>query len=208
MNTKSESEKCDIKQVPLSELQQQYIKHVETGAIFHVLQDTKKERNVFLRSKNSYKGLDKIKLQQGIVDGKWSTPNEHELRKHIELENAYYQELTYRLLKRVMFTQLLLELDNELMKDYSDDKYMHGLLTRCEKQFERLVKEEYPKLYAINKEMMMNFLNCIDEVVGKMAKLQVHEFVIVNKLIDDFLADPEAHTPETIELDKIDAHAE
>lgn len=208
MNTESKSENSSTNKVSAEELAKQYIKNTATGALYHVLQDKKSINNLHLRSKNRYESCNKLKLEQGIVDGKWITPNVHEIKKHIEEENAYFEALTYRLVKRIMFTQLLLELDDELVKDYSDDKYVSGLLKRCEKEFLRLVLETYPKMYSIDKQMLISFMNNIDSFVGKIAKLQVHEFVIANKMIDDYLADPNTHTPEIIQLDKIDADAE
>lgn len=183
-----------------------YIKHVETGAIFQMRSYEKDEKKLYLRAKNSYQVFTQQHIKQGIVNGVWREPNEHELRKHIEEENKYFEEYSYRLIKRVIYTQLLLELDSDLMQDHADDKDMRKLLERCETRFERLVKDHFARLYHTDKDYLTNFMNGIDNVVSKMAKVGVHEFLIIDRMMDDYLADPAKYTPDHIEMVKIDGH--
>lgn len=200
-NRKSESSGTNV---PIKDLLQMYIKHVPTGAIFQTLQDTKNEDKLFLRSKNSHKSFTHQQIQQGVVDGRWTTPNEHELRKHIREENDHMEKYTHRLVKRIIYTQLMMELDSELIEDHADDKNIRSLLERSEKHFERLVKENFNRLYNVDKEYLTNFMNGINNVVSNMAKIDVHQFLAVDKLLSDFIANPDEFTPETIELIKID----
>lgn len=194
--------------VPLSELKKQYIKHVQTGAIFQTRKHDKDDKKLYLRCKNSFSVFTIQQITQGIVNGVWVEPNEHELRKHIAEENKYFEEYSYRLIKRVIYTQLLLEVDSDLIQDHSDDKDMRKLLERCETRFERLIKEHFTRLYHTDKDYLTNFMNGIDSVVTKMAKVGVHEFLIIDKMMDEYLADPAKHTPEVIEMVKIDGHIE
>lgn len=190
--------------VPTQEQLKHYIKHVKTGAIFQMRSYEKDDKKLYLRSRNSYQVFAQQHIKQGIVSGIWKEPNEHELRKHIEEENKYFEEYSYRLIKRVIYTQLLLEVDSDLMQDHADDKDMRKLLERCETRFDRLVKDHFTRLYHTDKDYLTNFMNGIDSVVSKMAKAGVHEFLIIDKMMDEYLADPAKYTPDVIEMVKID----
>lgn len=202
-NTSTASEGSNT-EVPITELIKQYVKH-PNGAIFHVLTHPKKIGYVYLNAKNGYQEFPLADIRNGFVSGAWLHVNEHELRKHLKMEKLYQEQFTYRLVKRILLTQLLLELDDELKADFENDKYIHGLLERCEKQFERLVTEQYTKFYEIDKQMVQNFLKHIEDFVGKAAKLGVHEFYHVVQMMDLYLADPEKFQSELVYLEKIDA---
>ena len=197
------SESSDTKTLT-KEVLESYTKHVKTGAIFQVLTDPNKEGKLLLRAKNSQKVFTHLQLQQGIVNGTWTKVNEHEVRQFIEKENKHMEELNNKLVKRVILSQLLLELDDELKEDYSDDKYIHGLLERCDKAFERLIREAYKRMYDIDKTFLINLLKNVDGAVDKISKVEVQNFIPLNNLLEDFSKNPEKYIPKAVEMTILD----
>lgn len=181
----------------------QYIKNVSSGFIYHVLPVEKDKSSVYLRTKNSYTKFKFLDIKQGIVKGIWSDPNEHEIRDFQERDKLYFQEFTFKLIKRIMYTQLLLELDDDLKEDFSDDKYMQNILEKSEKQFIRVVKETYPRMYAIDKNTLNTFMRSMEEFISKISKVLPHEFLFMNVAIDRYLENPELFTPENVEIVKV-----
>lgn len=187
----------------LEELAKSYIKH-DNGAIFQVLPHEKDFTKVWLRYRNKYEKFEYKSIRQGLVDGRWREVNVHELRKHLEAEQEYFSELNEKLVKRVILTQVLMELDDDLKKDFVDDKYMRNVLDKSEKQFSRLVEGAYDRMYKIDKTMLQNFMNQIDSLTSKCAKVPLQEFYFLNEFIDLYLADPKKYHTDTVLLDKID----
>lgn len=181
----------------------EYVKH-PNGAIFHVLQHGKKNGKVLLHSKNSYKEFDYMTIKNGLVNGSWLPINQHELKKHLKSEELYRELLTKKLVKRILFSQLLMELDDSLKEDFEDDKYVRGILERSEKQFERLVMEQYDKFYKIDKQMVLNFLKHIETFANKAINLGVEDFYQVNEMLDLYLSNPEKYHSDVVLLEKID----
>ena len=189
--------------VSIEEQLSQYVKH-SNGAIFRVLAHEKKIGKVLLYSKNKHEEYDFLKLRNGLVDGSWKTINEHELRKHIKSEEEYQQQLSFKLVKRILFTQLLMEVDDELTNDFENDKYIRGILEKSEKQFIRLISEQYNKFYQIDKQAVHNFLKHIEGVISKVAKVNIESFYDLDKHIEKFILNPEAYKSEVVEFEKID----
>lgn len=205
MNNISESTNdSSTEQLPLSKILEQYIKY-PNGAIFQVMAHPKKVGKVLLYSKNKYLEIDFLKVKNGLVKKEYFPINEHEYRKHVKEEELYQQEFSYRLVKRILYTQLLIELDDELKQDFSDDKYVLGLLERCEKQFERLVKEQFARFYNIDKQITNNFLKQIELFVSKVSKVRIDTFFDLNEMMDQYLADPNKFKLDVVYLDKVDA---
>ena len=184
-----------------AEMAKSYIKH-SNGSLFQVLTSKDNPGKVRLRTRNKYEEFSETSIKQGIVDGRWTYPNEHEVKKHIEAEEKYLTELTHRLVKRVLMTQLLMELDDDLKKDYADDKYMRSILDRSEKAFFRLTEGAYGKMYNIDKTMLQNFMKHIDTFTSKCAKVPLHEFYHLNDMMEKYLANPEAYQAEKIILEE------
>lgn len=187
----------------IEEQLREYVKH-PNGAIFRILAHPRKLGKVYLQSKNSYKEFDFLAIKNGLVAGDWLAINQHELKKHLKSEELYREQLTRKLIKRVLFTQLLMELDDSLKEDYENDNYVRGILERYEKVFERLVTEQYAKFYSIDKQMVLNFLKHIETFVEKAINLGIEDFYQVNEMLDLYLSNPEKYHSDVVMLEKID----
>lgn len=187
----------------IEEQLREYVKH-PNGAIFRVLAHPRKVGKVYLQSKNNYKEFDYLAIKKGLVAGDWLPINQHELKKHLKSEELYREQLTRKLVKRVLFTQLQMELDDSLKEDYENDNYVRGILERSEKLFSRLVTEQYAKFYNIDKQMVLNFLKHIETFVDKAINLGVEDFYQVNEMLDLYLANPEKYRSDVVMLEKID----
>lgn len=200
-NTKIESK--DLSTKVQEQSKQQYIKNVASGIIYHVVADLKNNKNVLLRKGNTFTKLLFLEIKTGIVNGRWKEPNEHEIKAFVKADNEYFQALNYKLVQRILLTQILLELGDDLRQDFMDDKYIHGLLEKCEKQFTRLIKENNARMYAIDKEMLLTLFNSVERVAKKLALRAPHEFMFFEKAIDMCIENPEQFTPENIEFVKL-----
>lgn len=180
-----------------------YIKH-KNGAIFQVLENERVPGQVFLRAKNTYTKKPLLELRQGLVNGTWFPINEHEWKRWVKKDNEYIEQLTHKKVKRIILAQLLLELDEELVKDNADDKRFRAVLERSNKETERIASKMYDKLYEANKETLQNLANFIDELTTKMGKFKVEEFPYILNMVDKYLEDPEKCQKENLYFTKVD----
>lgn len=201
--TTESSTKESTNALSIEEQLRQYVKH-PNGAIFRVLAHPRKVGKVYLQSKNNYKEFDFLAIKNGLVSGDWLAINQHELKNHLKSEELYREQLTRKLIKRILFTQLLMELDDSLKEDYENDNYVRGILERSEKVFERLVTEQYAKFYSIDKQMVLNFLKHIETFVGKAINLGIEDFYQVNDMLDLYFSNPEKYRSDVVMLEKID----
>jgi|GEM_PF-3280006 len=181
-----------------------YVKNVQTGIVYHLLMHSKQPNTCFLRTGNHHEKFLLSTIQNGLVSGKWADPNEHEIKAFEKKDLAYFQELTYKLINRVLYAQLLLEIDDDLKKDFMDDNYMRGIIERSEKQCTRLITENMAKMYGANKEALFTFLNTIERVTKKLSTRLPHEFLFFEKAIDKCIENPEAFMPDNVEMVKLD----
>ncbi|MBS3914830.1 MAG: hypothetical protein KG003_10035 [Bacteroidetes bacterium] len=187
----------------LEELSKEYVKH-PNGAIFHVLAHPRKAGKVYLHAKNRYQEYDYAKLRTGLVKGDWHSINIHELKKHLNSEEKFNTKLAQLLVKRTILCQIMLELDDELKEYYADDNYLKGILQRSEKVFERIAKEEYTKLYNVNKEVLNTFFDSLNSFVGKASKLGVYDFVHADSMLELYLSNPEKYQADFVEIEKVE----
>lgn len=207
--TKDRSKDSSIKtMVPdnmksLEELAKEYVKH-PNGAIFHVLAHPRKVGKVYLHAKNRYQEYDYAKLKTGLVKGDWHSINIHELKKHLNSEEEFNTKLAHLLVKRTILCQIMLELDDELKEFYADDNYLRGILQRSEKVFERIAKDEYTKLYNVNKDVLNTFLNSLNSFATQASKLGVYDFVHANSMLELYLSNPEKYQSDTVVIDTVE----
>lgn len=191
--------KPDIK---LKQILDNYIKHKD-GAIFQVLEKKDDPNTVFLRTKNKYIKKKLIDLRQGIVDGTWMEVNEHEWKKWVAKDNTHMEELSQKLVKRIVLAQLLLELDEELKQDYEEKKYFRGLLEKSNKEAERITCEQFDKLYSVDKDILQNIMSKVDDITTVLAKAKITDYVQIEVLLKKYFADPEKYQTDKIELTKV-----
>jgi hypothetical protein len=181
----------------------QYIKTKE-GYIYHVLGHDSKPNEVMLRTGNSYIKKSFLSIKQGLADGKYSAINIHELNKWKKEDRIYLDMLNLKMFKRIVLSQLLMELDDELIEHYQDNKYFRSLLDRTNKETERLVSKQYNDLYNYDKEILHNLMNEVDNLTSKCAKVDIQDFPHLNIYLDKYLDDPKKHQSEKIQFTRID----
>lgn len=191
------------KEISMSDILAQYIKH-KNGSIFHMLEHKTDPSAVWLRSKNNYTKKRRLEIKQGIVNGTWLLINEHEWKRWVKEDNSYIEKFTQKLVKRTILTQLLIELDDELIADHEDIPQFRKLLERSNKEAERIAVKNYDRLYAIDKTILQNLMNTIDGITDKMSGLDVADFIYLDKAVKEFIENPEKFREEEVELIKIE----
>ena len=190
------------KQFTIEQLLDQHIKH-KNGTIFQVLMHDKNEDICFLRRGNKYIKKKKLELHQGLVSGEWLAINEHELGRFTNEDEIKIQWLTMKLVKRIILAQTLIEGDDELIPEYSDDKYFRGLLEKSNKECERIASKQYDKIYGADNTTSQNLMNAIDRVTTKLSSLNVDDYPYFENLLDKYLSNKEEYQKEVVYFDKI-----
>lgn len=194
--------KQDPSKLPSQKVLETFVKS-NTGTIYQVIPHKTKKDVVLLRINNSYIEKPFKKVKQEIVDGKWSAINQHEYREWIKKDHEYMVDLSERLVKRVMFSQLLLELDDTFERDFQDNKYFKNVLEKSKKQCERLITSQYDRLYDTDKTYVTNFMNGIDGFMTKCAALGIDDFIHLNILMDKYVKNPEEYQEDMVELKQL-----
>lgn len=175
----------------------------KSGTIYQIILHQSKPDKILLRIRNDYKESSLKSIKQGLVDGKFFEVNEHEKKAWIEKDTKYMDSLTKKIVKRIIISQLLIELDEELIEDFESDKRMRSVLTRSTKECERVTVKKYDKLYKTNKTFLTNFINEVDKFTTTCSNFDIHEFIFLNKMVKDYMDNPDKFQPETVQLTKI-----
>ena len=198
--TKENTDASNIKPV----VKRVYVKNAETGYLYELLVHKKDPNYCFLRSGNRHEKFKITTINQGLVSGKWVDPNQHEIKTFEQKEEQYAFELRCRLVNRVLYCQILLEIDDELKKDFHQDAYLRGILDKSEKQLTRVINENMTRMYSANKDVLFTFLESIQRVGKKLSSRLPHEFMFFEKAIDMCIENPEAFMPDNVEMVKLD----
>lgn len=177
----------------------------KSGTIYQVIPHNTKKGVVLLRNKNKYIEKTLVELKQEIVNRNWFSINEHEYRKWAEEDNKHMMLLSHKLVKRILLTQLLIELDDELESDFNNDKYMRNVIEKSKKQCERLVVAQYNKIYETDKTYVTNFMNSIDDFATTCAQFKIEDFLHINTLIRRYNENPEQYQDKMIAFTKLDS---
>jgi hypothetical protein len=191
------------KKIKIKDVLHQYIKN-KNGTIFHMTQREKNKEIVYLRSKNnSFKH--KLKdLRQGLVDKTWFDVNEGELKSWIEKDNRYIEQFTRKLIKRSILAQLLTELDDELISENESDNRLRAVLTRSNKETERIAAKMYDRMYLVDKVTLQNLSNQVDDLTSAMASIDIIDMPYLKLAVERFIENIEEHRKEPIEFVEID----
>lgn len=195
--------KQDPSILPIQKILDSYVKH-KNGTIFQVIPHATKVNMVLLRTKNQYVEKYFNEVKQAIIDGYWSPINVQEFREWAKKDNEYMLKLSHKLVKRILLSQLLIELDEDLERDFENDTYFKNTLSKSTKQCERIIKDQYNKLYEVDKTFLTNFMNNIDDFVGTCSTFDIQDFMHLNKLMEKYAENPKAYQEESVELVKID----
>lgn len=203
----SEKSKRVTHNVPVADLINNFILVKETGFIYEIIQDKKNKGTLFLRKGNAYQKFDRKVIAQRLVDGKYSRPNEHQLKQHIAKEQKYFQELTEKLVHRIVLGQALIECNDDLIEDYADDKYIKNTIEKSNKQLSRLVEDVYARMYNTEPKMLVYCLEELQKTAKIIGKTKPHHFVGINTLLDEFVKNPEKYIPEVVHIKSLGTEA-
>jgi len=196
--------KQDHNKLPIQKILDSYVKHTKEGTIFQVIPHKTKKGMCLLRAKNKYLEKKVTDVKQDIVNGYWSPINQQEFREWAKKDNEYMLNLSQKLVKRILMSQLLIELDEELQNDYEGDVYFNNVLKKSVKQCERVVKDQYDKLYNLDKTYLTNFMNNIDDFAGTCSQFKIQDFIHLNKLLEKYAENPEKYQEEFVEFNEIE----
>lgn len=162
----------------------------ETGTVFHVLQSKKNKNICYLRRKNKNIQTTLLAIKQNLVDGKYKAINEHQLKAFLKEDNAYIEQFSQKLTKRTILAQLLLELDDELIQDFAHDKRMKSVLTRSNKEVERVSCKMYDRVYNAEEKIAQQVMNEIDTMTTNIGKLDLSNLLVVGKIVKEYIRAP------------------
>ena len=198
-----ETKQAEKPKMSINDVLEQYVKN-KNGAIFQVLGDKKNPLKCYLRSRNKYISMPLRTIQQGLIDREWFPINKHELRAWMKEDNAYIEKLTQKLVKRIILGQLLLEIDDDLLADAENTPNLRNHLLKSNKALERIVEKNYDRLYGVDKQILQNLMNEVDELTSKMAGLEITDFIHINRLMDKYKLDPKKYQEKEILFTKIE----
>lgn len=180
-----------------------FIKNVESGYVYQVVPHLKEPDACLLRTGNKFVKFKLLDIKNGLVNGKWTDPNIHEIKKFKEKDQMYLESLNLIFLNRIIHSEILIEIDNALKEHFLDDKYMVSCLEKTEKQITRVMKDNFYKAYSADKDIFFHVLNTAERVGKKLAKIKPHEFIYLEKYLDKFIEDPSKFAIESIEITKV-----
>lgn len=187
----------------ISEILEGYVQN-KSGSIFQVLGDNNSKAYVHLRTGNKYYRKPLIEIRQGIADGTYKSINEHQWRKWVKEDNIKLERLSQRILKRTIYTQLLLELDDQLKEDHEGEKNFINHINKTQKVAERLANKMYDRIYEADKENLTNIEKQVDEITSTLSSASIYDLVHLNVLVKDYFKNPEKYQKKEVVFEKID----
>lgn len=192
----------DIK-ITTEQLLDQHVKNKE-GKIFQVLMHSKNPNLCFLRRGNKYIKKEKKSIRQGLVNGEWRQINEHELKSFLDEDGKKLEGLSLKLVKRIILAQTLIEWDDELILEHSNDNYFRNQLAKSNKECERIASKYYDIIYKADSNTSQNLMNAIDRVTTKLSTLNVDDYPFFENLLDDYLNNKEEYKNQKVYFRKIE----
>jgi hypothetical protein len=99
---------------------------------------------------------------------------------------------------------LLIELDDELIEDYENEKTFRNHLLKTNKEAERIASKNYDRLYNVDKTILQNFMREIDELTAGISSFELTDYLHLNRMVADYKINPEKYQEKSIEFTKID----
>lgn len=193
----------EVKYDMMPEILKGYVKN-DQGVIYHVIKHKVHKHKCYLRTRNKFVEAHINDIRQLMVSGGWSSINEHEWRNWVKEDNAYIENMSQKLIKRTMVAQLLLEVNDELIQDNEDNKYLRNKLEKSNRECERIVKKNYDTIYGADENLVQNVMNKIDELTTNLSKLNAVELMDINAMVGKYIEDPEKYRSRAIEMEKIE----
>ncbi len=183
------TETPDKPKIDLQTILDQYVA-TENGVVFHVLQSAKNPHICHLRRKNRHIKTDLTKVRQKLVDGKYKAINEHQLKQFLKEDNAFIAEFSQKMLKRTVLAQLLIELDDDLIQDFGDDKRMKSVLTKSNNEVERVATKMYDQVYGTEENIAQEVMNELDGFTSDIGAMPLEHLLVVRKIVKEYKKDP------------------
>lgn len=109
-----------------------------------------------------------------------------------------------RVLKCIIYQQLCLEANDDLIDTLDHDNYLKNLLLKTNKGLERKTKQSLQGVYGADPQMLTNVFNAIDTFVAALANKLPHEYFYMNTIIQEYDADPKRFINRQILLNKVE----
>ncbi|MGV6830283.1 MAG: hypothetical protein ACWA5P_01815, partial [bacterium] len=109
-----------------------------------------------------------------------------------------------KILKVLFYGQLLLEANDDLSDTPFYKHKLKNVVNKCNDHVEREIKIQLNNVFEASNETCINLFNQIDEFIDLSSKLAIEEMPVVNRVLTNYLADPEYYTEKTnIEFTKV-----
>lgn len=189
--------------ISMQDILKNYIQD-DKGNIFHIVQYEKDPKFCFLRTGNTYVKVNITNIRQSIVNGDYKEINEHQWKDWVKKDNAYIEAMSQRIIKRGILCGLIYDLDEDLKKDNEGQNTLINHLERSQKACDRVANKHLDTLFGIDQNVFQNISKAIDETTTKMSKLQMHEYLFVNNMVDDILQNTDKYLNLPVEIEKFD----
>ena len=186
----------------MNKVLESYVK-TSKGKIYHIVKHNRSVYKCYLRSGNSYTEAGLADIKQKIVNREWSAINEHEWKKWVKTDNEIIKKISNKLVKRVIMAQILLEINDDLIDDHQDNKYLKSVINKSNKECERIVKKNYDMMYDQDETLVQNLLNKIENLTKNLSELTVGQLVDVDALLRGYIKNPDKYQSEAIEMKEI-----
>lgn len=115
------------------------------------------------------------------------------------------EEAQIKILKVLFLGQLLMEANDDLEKTPYYKQKLKNVVKRANDEIEKQIKIQLEKVFSQDNQMCINLFNHVDDFITKTSGLGLDELPLVNKMLDEYLADPEHWKDNlTIEFNKIE----
>jgi hypothetical protein len=109
-----------------------------------------------------------------------------------------------KVLKVVIYNQLCMEANDDLIGTLDHDNYLENLLKKANKGLQRKAQQNLSGVYGADPQMMTNIFNSIDTFVGLLANKLPHEFFYLNSIVEEYDTDPKKFIDRKVMLEVIE----
>jgi hypothetical protein len=109
-----------------------------------------------------------------------------------------------RVLKCIIYQQLCLEANDDLIDTLDHDNYLKNTLKKANKELERKAKQSLTGIYAKDPEMLTNIFSVIDDFVALLANKLPHEYFYLKSIIEEYDDDPKKFIGRKVSLNRLD----
>ena len=107
------------------------------------------------------------------------------------LSEEQYFEIQKKILKVLFLGQLLLEANDDLADTPFFKQQLKHNCNKLNKSVEGIIKEQLTKVYKQDPTFSTNMFNNIDSFIERVSEMEVGDYPLVNKMLDEFIKDKE-----------------